>query len=90
MVNRKLRLGLVLNTFKNSMAIIGIIMSLIGLIGWHQLVFYKYIPNLWAFLALFSGIFALLMLVQYLLFTPAETAFIMKQMHLHDEDKVLK
>jgi TctA family transporter len=89
-MNRKLRLGLALNTFKNSMSIIGIILSLIGLVGWHQLVFYRYIPNLWVFLTLFAGIFALLLLIQYYLFTPAETAFVMRQMHLHDEDKVLK
>lgn len=77
-------LGAMINTVKNAVFYVNVIFMLIGLYGWHQLVFFSIIPNFWLFLGLFLFMFIGVIFIQYLILTPVEIEFTSRQVRLHD------
>lgn len=77
-------LGAAITTIKNAVFYVNVIFMLVGLYGWHKLVFFSIIPNFWLFLALFALLFAIIVVIQYIVLTPAEISFTSRQVRLHD------
>ncbi len=67
-----------------SIALFNVVILAVYLFGWHQLVFYQYIPNFWVFAALLGGSFLFIILAVYKVVIPGQMAFNVNQAWRHD------
>lgn len=69
---------------KATLGLFGIVLFSISLFGWYELIFWRYIPSWWLFIAILGAIFLVLGAIQYFVLTPVEFSFVSRQSYAHD------
>ena len=76
-------LGTVFLVGETTMLLFSAVVMLISLVGWHTLVFSQFIPNLYLFMVMLAGLFALIAMLVYKVLLPVAFRFRNEQQWAH-------
>ena len=76
-------LGTIFLVGETTMLLFGAFVMLLSLVGWHTLVFAQYIPNLYVFMVMLAGLWAVLAILVYKVLLPVAFRFQNQQQWTH-------